>query len=60
MVQAKSQGEGEESELELSYNPDDLLSPECTDLDYFAENVCMEECHIKIFMQNDNIEWTFC
>ena len=42
-------GEGEESSLVTSYNPDDLLSEEALDLASFAENVCMEECKVKIF-----------
>ena len=42
-------GEGEESSLVTSYNPDDLLSEEALDLTSFAENVCMEECKVKIF-----------
>lgn len=42
-------GENEESEIETSYNPDDLLGPETFDLLSFAENVCMEDCRVKIF-----------
>ena len=42
-------GEGEESQLVTSYNPDDLLSEEALDLVSFADNVCMEECKVRIF-----------
>lgn len=42
-------GENEESIVETSYNPDDLLGPESMDLQGFAENVCMEACRVKIF-----------
>ncbi len=42
-------GEGEEAVLVTSYNPDDLLSEEAVDLVSFHENVCMEECKIRIF-----------
>lgn len=42
-------GENEESTIETSYNPDDLLGPESMDLISFAENVCMENCQVKIF-----------
>ena len=42
-------GEGEESTIITSYNPDDLLSEEAFDFTAFAENVCMEECKVKIF-----------
>ena len=46
-------GEGEESTITASYNPDDLLSEEACDLAAFAENVCMEECKIKIFYNGE-------
>ena len=42
-------GEGEESTLVTSYHPDDLLSEEAFDLAAFCENVCMEECKVRIF-----------
>ncbi len=42
-------GEGEETQLVTSYNPDDLLSEEAFDLAAFCENVCMEECKVKVF-----------
>ncbi len=46
-------GEGEESELETSYHPDDLLGPEASDLTAFAENVCMEHCKITVFYNGE-------
>ncbi len=46
-------GEGEESVITTSYNPDDLLSEEAFDLNAFAENVCMEECKVKIFSNGE-------
>ncbi|WP_022931080.1 hypothetical protein [Treponema bryantii] len=46
-------GEGEESIITTSYNPDDLLSEEAFDLTAFAENVCMEECKVKIFSNGE-------
>ncbi len=42
-------GEGEESVLVTSYSPDDLLSEEAFDLASFWQNVCMEECKVKVF-----------
>ena len=42
-------GEGEETDLVTSYNPDDLLSEETMNLVAFCENVCMEESHIHVF-----------
>lgn len=46
-------GEGEETTITTSYNPDDLLSEEAFDLPAFAENVCMEECKVKIFSNGE-------
>ena len=46
-------GEGEESTISTSYNPDDLLSEEAFDFTAFAENVCMEECKVKIFFNGE-------
>lgn len=46
---ARMAGENEESVIELSYNSEDLLSPEAFDIVGFAENVCMEPCKVKIF-----------
>lgn len=37
-------------ELKLSFNPDDLLSPLSMNLPSFNETVCMEECHVKVFV----------
>ena len=46
---SRLEGEGEESELALSYNPDDLTSPAAFDIAAFCDNVCMEECRAKIY-----------
>lgn len=43
---------GEESTLDLSYNPDDILSPCSMSLCQFAENVTMESCTVRIFDSN--------
>lgn len=45
-------GEGEESTIETSYNPDDLLSYDACDILSFSENVCMENCHLSLRMIN--------
>ena len=50
-------GEGEETSLVTSYNPDDLLSEEAFDLSAFCENVCMEECRVKIFAGEDGPDY---
>ncbi len=46
-------GESEESTVVTSYNPDDLLSEEATDLTAFCENVCMEECKVRIYADEE-------
>lgn len=50
---ARLAGENEESVVETSYHPEDLLSPEAYDIAAFAENVCMEPCKVKIFTDED-------
>lgn len=52
-------GEGEESELKLNFNPDDLLSPAAFDIAAFEENVCMEECRVKIYAANGEPDYKF-
>ena len=42
--------EGEESTLELSYHPEDILSPIAMDLIKFTEEVCLENHNVKIFL----------
>ena len=51
--------EGEESILNLSFNPDDLLSPASLNLSSFSDNVCMEECKIKVFAGEESPEYKF-
>ena len=46
-------GENEESVINTSYHPDDLLGPEAADLAAFAEDVCMEHCKVKIFSNGE-------
>ena len=46
-------GENEEAVITTSYNPDDLLGPESVDLVAFAEDVCMEQCKVKIFSNGE-------
>lgn len=51
-------GENEESVVETSYNPDDLFGPEVLDLVSFAENVCMEECKVRIFAGEEGPDYS--
>lgn len=46
-------GEGEACELELSYNPEDLFSPEACNIQKFADNVLLEPCRVKVFQGED-------
>lgn len=50
---ARLAGEGEESVIETSYHPEDLLSLEACDLVGFAENVYMEPCKVRIFLDGE-------
>ncbi|MBR1638448.1 MAG: hypothetical protein IJ688_03580 [Treponema sp.] len=50
-------GEGEEAVVETSYHPDDLLGPESMDLQSFADNVCMENCHVRVFSDGENPDY---
>ena len=50
-------GEGEESTIVTSWNPDDLLSEEALNLTAFCENVCMEECRVRIFAGEEGPEF---
>lgn len=42
-------GEGEECEIELDFNPQDIFSPYIGDLPKFVENVCMEHCKVRVY-----------
>ena len=50
-------GENEECTIVTSYHPDDLLSEEAFNLEAFSENVCMEECRVKIFAGQDGPDY---
>jgi len=56
---SRLEGEGEETELKLNFNPDDLMSPAAFDINSFAENVCMEECRVKIYDANGQPDYKF-
>jgi hypothetical protein len=51
-------GEEEASTVITSYNPDDLLSPESTNLEAFLENICMESCKTKFFIGKNGPDYT--
>ena len=49
--------EGEESTIETSYNPDDLLSPFALDIARFCDGVTMEPCRVKVFAGEDSPDY---
>ena len=53
-------GEGEESRLELTYNPDELLSGAAMDIQSFFDNAFMENSTVKVYMGKDDVEWRYC
>ena len=46
---SRCSSDGTEEDVELSYNPADLLSPYSLNIADFVENVAMESTEIKIF-----------
>ena len=50
-------GKNPEIKLTTSYNPDDLFSEEVMDLEYFFENVCMEESKVRLFVTEDGPDY---
>lgn len=54
-------GEGEESEVELSYNPDELLSGAAMDVQKFFDNSFMEMSHVKVFRnEQGEVDYHYC
>ena len=50
---ARLVGEDQESELDLAFHPEDLSSPYSQDVQAFAENVCMEQCRVRLCWMQD-------
>lgn len=50
---ARLVGEDQESELDLAFHPEDLSSPYSQELQAFAENVCMEQCRVRLCWMQD-------
>ena len=57
---ARCYGEGENSKIELSYNPDELLSGAAMDIPSFFDNSFIVNSSVKIFMGEDGVEWRYC
>ncbi len=53
-------GENEESEVELNYNPDELLSGGAFDIQSFFENSFMENSHVRVFMGDNGPDFHYC
>ncbi len=55
---ARCMGEGEEETVVLQYNPEDILSPIATDIARFTDSVCMEDCRVQIYFDEDTgVDW---
>ena len=50
--------EGEECELETSYNPDDLLSPYAMDIAKFCDTTCLEQSRVRVFAGRDGVDYS--
>ncbi|MBQ0051382.1 MAG: hypothetical protein KBT11_04890 [Treponema sp.] len=57
---ARCYGEGEESILDMNYNPDELLSGGAFDIQSFHENSFLENSRIKVFMGDDGPDFKYC
>ena len=57
---ARCAGEGEESVVEMSYNPDELLSPQALNVQSFFENAFMEFSRVKVFLGEDGPDLRYC
>ncbi len=57
---ARCYGEGEESVVELSYNPDELLGYGAMEIQKFFENSIQENSHVKIFMGEEGPDYKYC
>ncbi|MBP5576700.1 MAG: hypothetical protein J6X67_08085 [Treponema sp.] len=49
--------EGQESIIQTSYNPDDILSPYSQDIARFADSTAMEMCRVKVFAGSDSPDY---
>ncbi len=56
---SRAVAEQTETELDLSYLPDDLFSPYAQDLRLFAGEVCMESCSVKVFSGREGPDFCY-
>lgn len=52
-------GEGEESAVDLTYNPDELLSGGAMEIQSFFDNSFMEKSRVKVYMGQDGAEYRY-
>lgn len=52
-------GEGEESEIDLSYNPDELLSSGAMEIQSFFENSFIEKSRVKIYFEDGEAKYRY-
>lgn len=45
--------DGTECVLETDYNPEEIFGPEAMDLNAFVNDLCMEHCTVKVFLNED-------
>ncbi len=57
---ARCYGEGEESIVEMSYNPDEVLSGSAMNIQSFFDNSFMEYSSVKVFMGKDGPDYKYC
>ena len=56
---SRAAAEQTETELDLSYLPDDLFSPYAQNLQLFASEVCMESCSVKVFSGREGPDFCY-
>ncbi len=55
---SRAVSDGQASLLDLSFHPDDILSPMAMDLVRFSEEVCMEPCKVSVFITDEGPDFT--
>ncbi len=55
---SRSVSSGETSKFDMSYHPDDILSPFVFDLPRFCEEVVMEPCTVCVFITDEGPDYT--
>mgnify|MGYP003571353927 CR=1 FL=1 len=57
---SRSYGEGEESIVEMSYNPEEIMSGSAMNVQSFFENSFLEYSRVKVFMTEDGPQYKYC